>query len=435
MKKLFYFLSCAVLALASCTADKDGENGPVIVNKDDILVGSKEVLDPDTQKAKLEQIGNKLMSVFPATEYDDMVELSEIIYSHCNRYFDTADYDWSALEEVGDPLLEELYSEKQKSEYKWEYTYTLFFSNCTGIVTLGKHKAEFEESDKTMLIIEDVEGEDWEAVLVTKDLKTVFLGEWVDVYPLFSDGELEETHNITVEIPKSLTFKVTRAGSFVGSVTLKFDYKISEEGLNYETDRINVSAEIKIDDLVMTLEQASVNAATGEVVYSQALRKSDMLIFSQKLSAGAVLNFDEDRNGVVSVEAEEVRANVEFNLLGELQLRGTCSDIMAMIEINDEYFETERQCERAAERATELIDIKAYYDCTSTPQARIEFEPTSEYLEYLGQEKFWVEPVIVFDDESRYSFDKYFKERDFKDLLENFEDFVLDYEEMVEDIY
>jgi hypothetical protein len=49
--------------------------------------------------------------------------------------------------------------------------------------------------------------------------------------------------------------------------------------------------------------------------------------------------------------------------------------------------------------------------------------------------EYFLEPVIVIEDGSRYSFEKYFKERDFKDLIDNFEDMIFDYEDMVEDIY
>ena len=101
----------------------------------------------------------------------------------------------------------------------------------------------------------------------------------------------------------------------------------------------------------------------------------------------------------------------------------------------EEDFETERQCERAAERATELVDLNLYYDCTPTVQARIEFDPIAEYDDIYGEELYWIEPVIVFEDGSRYAFDKFFRERDFRDLIQNFEDFILDYEDMVEDIY
>ena len=74
MKKLFYLMSCALIAFA-CSKD-NGTNGPVIVNKDDILVGKKEVLDPDTQKQKLEQVANKFIDLFPAKEYEDLIEVS-----------------------------------------------------------------------------------------------------------------------------------------------------------------------------------------------------------------------------------------------------------------------------------------------------------------------------------------------------------------------
>ena len=44
MKKLFYVVACACIAFASCTKAGNGENGPVIVNPDDIIVKGKEVL-------------------------------------------------------------------------------------------------------------------------------------------------------------------------------------------------------------------------------------------------------------------------------------------------------------------------------------------------------------------------------------------------------
>lgn len=444
MKKLFYFLSCAIIAFAACSPDEKGDEGPVIVNPGDILVGKKEVLDPDTQKAKLQQIGIKLMDVFPAQEYEDMMELSEILFSHCDKYFDTEDYDWSELEEVGEDLIDDFYREKQKSSHKWEYTYTVFLSNCTGVVTLGKRGAEYQDSDETKLIIEDVEGEDWEAVLVAKNLKTVFLGEWLATYYNYEwdeesweykDVEYEEIYNITVEIPNSLTFDVSREGQFVASLTVNFDYRIGNDGVDYSSDRIGVSVEMKVDDLVMTLEQASVDAATGEIVYSQTLTKGGMFIVSQKLSASAVIELEEEDGEVLEAVVDKASANVELNLLGELQLKGTCTDFVKLIEPLEEELDSERDCERAAERATALIDINVYYDCTPTVQAKIEFEPLSDYDDYYGKEVYWIAPVIVFEDGSRYLFEKYFKERDFRDLIESFEDFVLDYEDMIDYIY
>lgn len=441
MKKIFYCIACAAVALVACSKNETGEKGPVIVNPDDILVNKNEVLEADVQKEKLEQVGNKLMDVFPAKEYEDMLELSEVFYSHCDRYFDSASYDWSDLDVVLEDMSEDFYVEKQRGGYSWEYTYTLFLSNCTGIVTLGKHEAEYTKADVTKVIIEDVDGEDWVAELIAKDLKTVFLGEWIyggdEIYD-YNTGEYvrpEDKHHVTVEIPNSLTFEVTKGGKFFSEVKANFDYKIDKNGLNYETDRISVSLDVKIDDVVMTLDKASVNAATGDLEYSQSLKKGGLFIVSQKLSANAKVELEEEDGEIVGGGFKDCTVNYELNLLGEVQIKGSCSDLQNLAENLGGDFETERQCERAAERATELLKLNLYYDCTPTVQARIEFDPVAEYNDYYGMEDYWIEPVIVFEDGSRYAFDKFFRERDFRDLIQNFEDFVLDYEDMVEDIY
>ena len=83
---------------------------------------------------------------------------------------------------------------------------------------------------------------------------------------------------------------------------------------------------------------------------------------------------------------------------------------------------------------TALVDLAVYYDGTSVKQARIEFEPVADETFY-GEEYYWIEPVIVFDDGTRYFFYEYFDDRIFEELAEDFEDFIYDYEDMVDEIY
>ena len=63
-----------------------------------------------------------------------------------------------------------------------------------------------------------------------------------------------------------------------------------------------------------------------------------------------------------------------------------------------------------------LYDIAVYYDGTSSKQASIEFEPMS----YWGDE-YWIEPILVFNDGTRYLFIDYFIEEDFtyQEIREN----------------
>lgn len=436
MKKLFYLMSCALVAFA-CSKD-NGTNGPVIVNKDDILVGKKEVLDPDTQKQKLEQVANKFIDLFPAKEYEGLIEVSAAFASHSDRYFNDESYDWSDLEADFEGIFEKLYDEKQKSEYKWEYTYTLFLSNCTGTVTLGKRSAEYESSKDTKLIIEDVEGEDWELTLAYKNTKTVNFGEWVDTWYGYEydydkweyvEVEYENLYKISVEIPESLTFEVKRDGKFFAKVTANFDYSISKDGVDYQKDRFAVSVEAEIDDLIFNVNKAEMNSETGDVSWNVSVKKGGMFLFSLAVSGHADMVYKEEDGEIVEAEAKSATMNMDFNLLGELQLKGSCSNLIDFSDLVDAYYENEKDCDRAARKATELLVLNVYYDCTPTVQAHIEVEPVYDYGEYF------LEPVIVFEDGSRYSFEKYFKERDFKELIDNFEDMIFDYEDMVEDIY
>lgn len=423
MKKLIYFLASALFVMQAC-GKLDGENGPVITNKGDILVGKKEVLDPDTQKEKLEQIGGKMLTVFQAEEFEGLLEISEAVLSHCDKYYDSSDYDWTELEEVTEDLYDDFVDATQISYYEWEYNYTIFLSNCTGTLTFGKDEVTYDKSKDTKVIFEDVDGDDWEATLTYKDTKEVFLGEWTDAW-----YEYEDTYSVTVQIPKTLSFSLKRNGKDFGKVDASFDYNISKGGFDPEKDSFGVSLTVSLDNLTAKLEDCKLNGKTGDASYAISLWKDGMFIASWKVNGNASYDVDED----YGVTADKANATVECNVLGELQVKGTCENLVKLSEIIEDYYESSRECERGAEKANDLMSLNVYYDCTSTVQATIEFEAMAE-KEY-GYEYHWIEPVIVFEDGSRYSFDKYFRERDFRDLIGDFEDFIYDYEDMIEDIY
>lgn len=433
MKKSTIIILCACLAFAACSGKKnlDGSDGPVIVNPDDVIVDKNEVLDSETQKEKLEQVAMKLMDVFPAKDFEDILEDTDILMSHCDAYFTDYDYDWSELEEAMEEIGETLYSEDQKGDYKWEYTYTLFLSNCTGVVTLDKDKASYKDSKDTRLIIKDVQGEDWEIKVTPEGLKKVFLGEFLETY---YDGEYTDVYNVTVEIPSSLSLEIKKGGKFFASAEVRFDYSISKDGVDVEKDRIGVELDIKVDDLVLTVRNAAYNASTGKLEFSHSLKKGEYFIWSESVAVTADLEYYEDEDGYIYVEDWNGEVDFEMNILGEIQIRGTLNDLERLAGYLEDDYESERDCERGAENATELVDLGVYYDGTSVRQASIEFDPVV-YDEGYGYEYYWIEPVIVFEDGSRYLFYEYFDDEIFDDLVAAFEDFIYDYEDMVENIY
>ena len=395
------------------------------------MVDRGEVLDSETQKEKLEQVANKMFTVFQAREFKDLNKTTEVFLSHVEKYYLSEDYDWSELEEAGEDIWDDLYDERQRSDYKWEYTYTLFLSECTGILTFGKEGVTFKRSNATKVIFKDIEGEDWVAELVAKNLTEVYLGEWIDAY-YNGTSICEDIYDITVEIPSSLTFNVTKGEEKFASVTAKFDYSISEDGVEYEEDRFGLSLEVKIDDLVAKIQKMSVNGKTGQFVYKSSLVKDGMFVASAKFSSKMSYDLDVEDGFIVDAEVDNASVAVEYNILGELQVKGKCTDVNEFVKIVDKEYMTQEQSEVAAEKGTALLDLKVYYDGKNTVQAKVELEPVA-YTNNQGNVKYYgLEPVLVFEDESRYLFYEYFNADDFSKLIDNFNDFILDYEEMLE---
>lgn len=435
MKKLAVALMSVCVLASSCDKNLkiDESNGPSIVNPGDIIVENGEALKADTQKEKLEQVASKLMNEFDVKEYENLIEVSEVMFRHADKYYYDEDYDWSALEDPFEDIAESLYDESNVGKNRWECTLTLFLSNCTGEVTLSKHEATYKESKKTKVVLKDVDGEDWEFEVTSKNLKEVYLGEYLDTYYNYDTGkDATDAYYVSVEIPNSLTFSVTKGGKFFAEATVRFDYSISEDGLDIERDRIGVEVDLTIDDLTMLLKKASYDAATDKLEYSYAFKKGEVFILSQSVKASAKVDVDEDDD--YYVEDWDASVDVEMNILGEVQVKGTCTDANKLASYLDAYYETEKDCERAVNNANALIDLGVYYDCTDVKQASIEFDVVVDE-DYYGYEDFWIEPVIVFEDGSSYLFYEYFDDRIFEVLAEDFEDFIFDYEEEFEDIY
>ena len=76
------------------------------------------------------------------------------------------------------------------------------------------------------------------------------------------------------------------------------------------------------------------------------------------------------------------------------------------------------------------MNLNLYYYKASKPSAKFELRAfEGEY-----DDEWSVEPVIVFEDETSYSIEKYFNEEDFKKLIKAIERLGEDYEDLLEDV-
>ena len=439
MKKIHFIALGALVALCACKPDAlQDPDGPSIVNPNDIIVDKNEVLKPDAQKEKLEQMALKMIDLFPADEYEDLLEMCADAVMYGETIFDE-DYDFSELEDVWEDIGESFFDWEEINDYETRTFLYLFFSNCTGTVEFGEKKATYKKSSDTKVIFYGKKGEKWEAEITPKGLKEVYLGEWMDTYyDYYYDWDTDEYvdcwyteyYNVTVEVPSSLTASLKKDGSIIAQVSFTIDHNIDKGGLDIEKDYVSFSCEIIIDDLKYTATKLMYNAKNGNSEFNSSLYKGDIFIFSESFSGNASYDLDED--GYIE-DWDGSSISFKCNLLGEIQITGSCSDIERMADLGDSDINSEKELERLVNNMNSLLDVAVYYDGTSKVQASIELEPMVEYEDYYGYYDYWAEPVIVFEDGSRYLFYEYFDEDDFEYLIKKFEHMLDNYEDMAED--
>ena len=145
---------------------------------------------------------------------------------------------------------------------------------------------------------------------------------------------------------------------------------------------------------------------------------------------------EEDANVDASMLKE---ISMYIDLMGKVQVVGKCDkfgdlyDALQDIEEADDEDDFSKY-ERNVAQLNKAYSITVHYDCTETVQANVELEAYEEKADWNESYIYFdVRPVLVFAaDDSRYSFEDYFTESSFSDLVEAVEDLADDFEKMFE---
>lgn len=425
MKKVFYLFFTALTLICACHPDDKDPKGPSIINPDDIIVKGKETLEPEQQKLKLEQVATKLINLLPASELEDVMDICAKALGDGAASFEEG-YDISELEGVWEDMADDFFSYQEISDTEVRIFLYLFLSNCTGTVEFGEHKATYRKSSDTKVIFYEEDGTKWEAIITPKKLKTVYLGEWMDSYYDYDGYDnvwYTRYYNVSVEVPGSLSASIKRNGKTFAAASFSIEHNIGKDGVDIEKNFISLSCELQFDDLKFNVSKVMYNAKNGNIEFSASIYKGDIFVCSGRFSGNATYDLAEDGD---ILEWSGKGFEFSANLLGEIQIKGNCKDAKKLAEYTDSEINSESELERLADNANSLFDINVYYDGTSTKQAAIEMEPMVGENHYGGT-SYWIEPVLVFNDGSRYLFYEYFDEEDFKYLIQKFERMVENY--------
>ena len=415
------------------TGDYDGDNGGSGGNGNsggsgsDYGDNSPLPLDPAPivsveQKEKIENALRSVMEELPAEDYRNLLELAREFYDFGEDNFDDA-YDISALEEVweGD-LYSKMFIENENMFDVYEYFFRI--SECKGIATFYDTYATYTESDQAKIVVKNVEGKDWIFTLETTQwAKGLYIGT-IDDECLYAD------------VPSEIKARLTIGSNTYADVILKLKYNISANGIDPGNDNVSVTSTIKIDDIGLTVENTGYNARTGDAAVKMTFTKGSKKILSVDADANATVRYNNDYE---PVSYNIKGASFIVDLMSEVQFVGNVKDAQTLIDdIYNERLEVEGNIsgvQKAAAAINQRANICISYNGGKTAQAQI----VADYFEdedYPGY--YYVAPVLVFSDNSRYGFIEFFEDHIESDLdgwEEEIENFMESYIELFEEIF
>ena len=381
---------------------------------------------PVEQKEKIENTLRAVMDELPAEDYRDLVELARVFYDFGEEHFDNENYkyDMGALENAWeDDLYSKIYQEGENMLGIYEYFIRI--SECKGTATFYSNYADYTESDDAKIVVKDVDGKDWViTVQPTQWQKNLYIGT--------IDGE-----SLYADVPTEIKAKMTIGSQTYADITLKLKYNISSGGLDPEKDNISVTSTIKIDDIGLTIENTGYNANTGDAAVKFTFKKGSKTILDINTAANATLRYDSNYE---PISYNIKGATFTVNLMDEITFVGNVNDAQTLIDdlYNErlEFDGTMEEVKKTAEAINQRANVCISFNGGQTAQAMVIADYFENDCDCDGH--YYVSPVLVFSDNSRYGFIEFFEEH-IEDGIDGweteFEDFLESYMDLVEECF
>lgn len=348
-------------------------------------------------------------------------------------------------------------------------------------------------NDRLEVAFTDDHNQNWVATLKgsneTTRVKIVFdeKGEREDFYVDGPDegtsiyDSYEQYFEYVVDVPKQLTFTVKCNGNSIVDLALNSSVPFDmEAGFNYDDKyyyywyeyewdynggwynsswenneynsvytldvdytNLNADAKLKVNAYEETFKtevtkqgmaaSTSVKINGQDMLKSEASLKADMDKIIEKCQDAANEEKDLDEIDVTNTVQE---LSFYVDVMGKVQIVGKCDKFEdlydALVDLEEADDEDDfAKYERNMKQVNDAYSVTLHYDNTETVQAKIEAEAYEWENEWDSYTYCEARPVIVFAfDDSRYSFEDYFTESSFSDLVEAAEDLQDDFEKM-----
>lgn len=406
MKNLFRasLIVVAAAGLMSC----NGVNGG----------GSQISMTPDENKARLEEVGQEVIAKFKPEVQENLIKAVNDFQIYANE---------GNLE---------VYDKYGASEFAAQFASvvksTVEGANLGGIMALAAPDSHLYEAARIYGIY-TYNGSSWSRAESTDKIEFRFTteeGKSVVVTAQASEGGTELTiDGETIVIPQQVTAAVTIEGRTEFSANVRTSCNFGS----------TVTVDIAIDaNGYVVKENVTVNPNSGSCSASFGIDGETIVAMNGTFTGNNLTNPDHIYDNYETIVGN---ATAVVSILNEAQLKGSCSDISAMVhelynlEWDSSNIESARQ---EAAIYNKYITAGLTYDNATNFVATLEIAPyeyessyttdvwnpdTQQYEQkVITNYYYYAEPLIVFtSDGSRFSLEDYFTEENFGGLIESFE--------------
>lgn len=406
MKNLFRasLIVVAAAGLMSC----NGVNGG----------GSQISMTPEENKARLEEVGQKVIAKFKPEVQENLIRAVNDFQIYANE---------GNLE---------VYDKYGASEFAAQFASvvksTVEGANLGGIMALAAPDSHLYEAARIYGIY-TYNGSSWSRAESTDKIEFRFTteeGKSVVVTAQASEGGTELTiEGETIVIPQQVTAAVTIEGRTEFSANVRTSCNFGS----------TVTVDIAIDaNGYVVKENVTVNPNSGSCSASFGIDGETIVAMNGTFTGNNLTNPDHIYDNYETIVGN---ATAVVSILNEAQLKGSCSDISAMVhelynlEWDSSNIESARQ---EAAIYNKYITAGLTYDNATNFVATLEIAPyeyessyttdvwnpdTQQYEQkVITNYYYYTEPLIVFtSDGSRFSLEDYFTEENFGGLIESFE--------------
>lgn len=404
-------------------------------------------LSPAAQKEKMEAIALDFMNATPASDFQQIADLSQYI---SETYFDN--YEWDVVEDWAENCLNAARTatgtQDVEKEHYGGYIDTYFFTNYTSLLVASNFKGKFtasngrwKRSDDAGLsfVFKDQYGAECVLKLETsgnvKKVKCFTLDDWTDFEYVNNEyNEYYDRTTYTIGVPENIVVTLTQGGSTVVKTTVKVNLNsISGENFDISKSAITASALVELNNGYKFDTSEIAYTGNSKVSVTFKMSKGGQQLLSLGI-AGDVSGLPSCNVEVFSKETFDLRdydydnangknAFVKFDVMGKMQFQGVVSDGRKYVDYLDNAFDnddSESTFKSYLNQANALAEMYLFYDNKATKHAAVRLEPFID--ETWGGTTYWTaEPIITFFDGSSYStFSAFFNETDFKTVINNF---------------